>query len=326
MDSRVPPKSVVVEMIDELELVVARTRMLCADVREIVLSDSSGATLPSFPAGSHIAVEWSPGQRNSYSLTGPSVEPEWYSISVRLDPAGRGGSRWAHELRADDTVTVSPPRSEFAPVATARHHLLLAGGIGVTPILSHVRAAVLWGRSFEVVYAHRSGAAPHLDEMSALCGDRLTVAESRERFWENVTPALARSPLGTHLYVCGPASMVDAVTAAATAAGWPSGRVHSEPFAAGAVTGGTAFTARLARSGTELAVASDISLLDALREHGAQVPSLCGRGVCGECRLTVRGGPVDHRDSYLTDDERDLGDSIMACVSRAAATHLELDL
>ncbi|MGW4370467.1 PDR/VanB family oxidoreductase [Nocardia takedensis] len=308
----------------DLRLTVAETRMLCPDVREIVFRDPRGATLPSFPPGSHLAVRWAPGRRNAYSLTGQSLEPDRYAISVRLDPNGRGGSRWMHRLRVGETVEASAPRSAFAPVAVARHHLLLAGGIGVTPILSHVRAAVRWGRSFEVLYAHRSGVAPHRAELVDLCGPRLTLATSRAVFRERLLSRLSSSPLGAHLYVCGPTGMVEDVTAAARAAGWPPGRVHVEAFGEPAVAGGAAFTARLVRSGREVAVAADVSLLDALCASGTAIPNLCRRGVCGECRVGVRAGGVDHRDSYLTEEERAV--ALMPCVSRAAAASLELDL
>lgn len=309
----------------DLELVAAAARMLCADVRELELRDPAGAPLPAFPPGGHIAVAWGRGLRNSYSLTGPGEAPSRYTISVRLDPAGRGGSRWLHRLPVGARLRVSPPRGDFAPVARARHHLLLAGGIGVTPILSHVRAALRWDRSFRVVYVHRPESAPHAAELAGMCGDRLTRVTSRERFWDTVGPLLRDSPLGTHLYVCGPEPMIEAVRRAADAAGWPGERVHTEAFLP-VTAGGAPFTAHLRRRGTTVRVPADAGLLDVLDAHGAGVPSLCRRGVCGECRLPVRAGAIDHRDSYLTDDERAAGDSMMACVSRAAAGHLELDL
>ncbi|WP_280496868.1 ferredoxin reductase, partial [Nocardia farcinica] len=228
----------------DLELVVAAARMLCADIRELELRDPAGAPLPAFPPGGHIAVAWGRGLRNSYSLTGPGEAPSRYTISVRLDPAGRGGSRWLHRLPVGARLRVSPPRGDFAPVARAHHHLLLAGGIGVTPILSHVRAALRWDRSFRVVYVHRPESAPHAAELAGMCGDRLTGVTSRERFWDTVGPLLRDSPLGTHLYVCGPEPMIEAVRRAAAAAGGPGGRVDTaamtatraeSPFASGTV-------------------------------------------------------------------------------------------
>ncbi|MFC8526364.1 PDR/VanB family oxidoreductase [Nocardia sp. NPDC057227] len=305
------------------ELTVTRAAALCPDIREIVLARPDGGVLPSFAPGSHIGLHCGPDLRNSYSLTGSGLDPRHYAISVRLDPAGRGGSRWAHGLRPGDRVRVDPPRSAFAPVATARHHLLVAGGIGVTPLLAHVRAALTWGRSFQLHYAHRPGHGAHLDELRALCGDRLRVAHSAPALWAALGPALRRQPLGTHLYVCGPAALNEAVTAAATAAGWPEQRVHTEAFAAPPVAPGTPFTVRLARSGREFAVGAEQTMLDALLAEGAAVPNLCRQGVCGECRLPVRSGRAEHRDSFLTADER--GTAVLPCVSRATG-RLELEL
>ncbi|UGT59091.1 PDR/VanB family oxidoreductase [Nocardia asteroides] len=305
------------------ELVVTRATTLCPDVREIVLTHPDGGILPSFAPGSHIGLHCGAGPRNSYSLTGDGLDPRHYAISVRLDPAGRGGSRWAHGLRPGDRVRIDPPRSAFAPVATARHHLLVAGGIGVTPLLAHVRAALTWGRSFHLYYAHRPGRGAHLDELRALCGDRLRVAHSATALWAALGPALRRQPLGTHLYVCGPAALNEAVTAAAAAAGWPEQRVHTEAFAAPPVAPGAPFTVRLARSGREFAVGAEQTMLDALLAEGAAVPNLCRQGVCGECRLPVRSGRAEHRDSFLTADER--GTAVLPCVSRATG-RLELEL
>ena len=310
----------------ELSLVVADTTMLCEDIRQIVLAPTDGGTLPSFTPGSHVAVTWRPGHRNSYSLTGPAIEPGHYSISVRLDRAGHGGSQWIHTLSAGERATVSRPRSAFAPVPDARHHLLVAGGIGVTPVLSHVRAAVQWGRSFEVIYSFRAGFGAHRDDLAELCGDRLTTVETPEEFWAHLTPALGRQPIGTHLYTCGPVPMIDAVAGAATGQGWPIQRVHSEPFSSGVAAGGKPFTVRLGRTGTTVPVDADESLLEALLDNGFDVPNMCRQGVCGECRLPVRGGRIDHRDLYLTDEEKAAGDAMMPCVSRAAGAEVELEL
>ncbi|MFC8044878.1 PDR/VanB family oxidoreductase [Nocardia sp. NPDC057353] len=305
------------------ELTVTRATALCPDVREIVLARPDGDVLPSFAPGSHIGLHCGPGLRNAYSLTGHGLDPRHYAVSVRLDPAGRGGSRWVHGLRPGDRVRVDPPRSAFAPVADARHHLLVAGGIGVTPLLAHVRAALTWGRSFRLHYAHRPGHGAHADELRALCGDRLEVAHSAAALWAALGPALRRQPLGTHLYVCGPAALNDAVTAAAAEAGWPDQRVHTEAFAAAPVAAGSSFTVRLARSGHEFEVGAEQTMLDALLARGAAVPNLCRQGVCGECRLGVRSGRAEHRDTVLTADER--GTAVLPCVSRATG-RLELEL
>ncbi|BAH50794.1 PDR/VanB family oxidoreductase [Rhodococcus opacus] len=309
-----------------LALTVREARLLCPGVRHVVLAAPGGRALPTFTPGSHVAVNWAEGRHNSYSLTGPSIEPDHYAISVRLDESGHGGSRWVHDLQPGQTVRVSRPRSAFAPILNARHHILVAGGIGVTPILSHVRAALEWGRSFEVIYSFRDRQGAHADELAALCGNRLVTVSSPDELREILVPALADQPLGAHVYTCGPAQMIAAVAEWARDCGWPPGRVHSEAFGAGSLPEGNPFAAKLGRTGMIVPVPSGTSLLEALLDKGITVPNLCRQGVCGECRLSVRGGEVEHRDMFLTDEEKASGDSIMPCVSRAVGDRLELEL
>ncbi len=300
-------------------------------VRHVRFTDPDGAPLPSFTPGSHIVVSCGVAadgrpRRNSYSLTGPEFEPDAYEISVRLDPSGRGGSQWIHDLAVGDVVEISRPRSAFAPVLTARHHLLVAGGIGVTPILSHVRAATAWGRSFEVHYIFRPGDGPHLDELRELCGDRLHCYRTPDEFWGTLGPALLDSPLGTHLYACGPGVLIDDLVARAGAAGWPGARIHYEHFGVGDLDAGEPFTLGLRRSGIDVSVPAGVSALDALEQQGVPVPNLCRQGVCGECRTAVVGGTPLHRDLYLTDQEKECGGHFMPCVSRADGNRIEVDL
>ncbi|MDW5594076.1 PDR/VanB family oxidoreductase [Conexibacter stalactiti] len=311
---------------ERLVLRVERIERLTPAVRAIRLVDPRGHALPSFTPGSHVVVECG-GRRNAYSLTGPTDAPDHYAISVRLDVEGAGGSRWLHERLGDgDQLVVSPPRSAFAPARSARKHLFVAGGIGITPILSHVRAARRWGDPFTLLYAHRRDAATHVPELERLCGDRLSRFRRGADLGERLTQELTAQPLGTHLYVCGPGAMSETVLAAARAAGWPEGRLHSERFSADELSPGRPFTAVLARSGTRLRVPSGVTLLEALEAVGAPVSSLCRQGVCGECRVGVRAGRPEHRDLYLSGPERLAGDSVMCCVSRAEDDELELDL
>jgi ferredoxin-NADP reductase len=292
-------------------------------VRSLRLVAPSGAPLPSFTPGSHVIVE-AGGRRNAYSLTGDFLSPAAYRISVLREHDGHGGSGWLHDaLSPGDELVVSRPRSLFAPVATARHHVLIAGGIGVTPLLSHVRAARLYGRSFEVI----QGGSALVGELRALCGDgRLRRANGRVELLEAVRERLLDQPLGTAVYVCGPGAMIDAVVALAVELGWPAERLHVERFAAAALDPGTPFAVSLARSGRRLSVPSGVSLLEVLEAEGVPVANMCRQGVCGECRVRVVAGRPAHRDLYLSEEEREAGDSVMCCVSRAHDDHLELDL
>jgi dimethylamine monooxygenase subunit B len=308
----------------ELELVVTAAEAIAPGVRQLTLAPPARAAagdgrLPSFRPGSHLGLAWRPGRVNSYSLTGDGDCPARYTISVLRVPDGRGGSAWAHGLRPGDPVMAIAPRSGFAPVATARRHLLVAGGIGITPLLSHARWHARWGSDFTLYYAHQPGRAPHLDELAALGGARIRACAGRARLWDDLGPALARQPLGTQLYVCGPLAMIDAVTEAARALYWPESRIRSEAFGADAEGPRAPFRARLAASARQVQVRADESLLEALERAGLDVPSMCRQGVCGECRAPVAGGAIDHRDLVLSAAEKASGQWIMPCVSRAAS-------
>lgn len=296
-------------------------------VRSLELRAADGAgELPTFVPGSHLILDCG-GRTNAYSLTGDAVRPASYSISVLRLEGGAGGSRWVHDQVAlGDVVTAQLPRSAFAPAGRATKHLLIAGGIGVTPIVSHLRAADQWGRDVQVLYAYRAGCGAHLDDLIALAGDRLEHFIDQQAFVDRLGDVLADQPVGAHLYVCGPGAMMDHVLGAAAALGWPESRLHSERFGIDALDPGDPFTVTLTVSGTTLEVPSGASLLGALEAAGHRIPSLCRQGVCGECRVPVAAGTPLHRDLFLTAEERAAGDCLMPCVSRADGPTLEVPL
>jgi ferredoxin-NADP reductase len=308
-----------------LLLEVAAAEEAAPGVRSVTLRRPDGGRLPAFAPGSHLVLTCG-GRRNAYSLTGDGSAGAEYRVSVLLRPDGAGGSAFVHRLQVGDVVEAAGPRSAFAPVSTARRHLLVAGGIGITPMLSHARAAVRWGRPFQLLYGHRPGAGAHLVELRDLCGDALADHDSTPRLLDAVAAALADQPLGTHVYVCGPAPLIAFVQDTAAALGWPAQRVHAERFAAADLDPGEPFVARLRRSGRDVAVPAGVSLLSALEDAGVPVPSMCRQGVCGECRVPVTAGRPQHRDLYLSAAERDAGDAVMCCVSRSTDDEMELDL
>lgn len=326
-----------------LTLEVAALDDTVPGVRSLTLARPDGGALPSYTPGSHVVVDVPAGDgrarplANAYSLTGESVHPPTYSISVlRCAPedGAAGGSAWIHTLGLGDTLTVTAPRSAFAPVQLATRHLLVGAGIGITPLVSHLRSAVRWGRDVQLVQVSREGYGAHLDEVRALGGDRVTVLGDRTALAAHLERVLADQPVGTHLYTCGPAGFMDAIVATAAGLGWPPSRIHLEHFGLDALDPGDPFTVSV-DGGPAIAVPSGTSLLEALEDEGYDVPSLCRQGVCGECRLGVvpaASTGVHHRDLFLGDDARAAGDCAMACVSRAlpdAATgraHLEVSL
>lgn len=279
------------------------------DVRALTLV---GDDLPSYPPGAHLPVEWAPGRLNPYSLTGLGIAPETYEITVARRS---GGSARLHELQVGDRVHAHPPRSSFPPVDTAAHHVLVAGGVGVTPLLSHARWHAFWGHSYEVLAV----GVPHLDVLRAL--GPVTVARDREACADLLRPVVGNAPWNSHVYTCGPPGLIAAVAAAARAAHWVDARIHAEPFVH--EPAGAAFEVVLRRSRRRVRVASGETLLDAVDGAGIAAPRLCRQGVCGECLTGLVAGEADHRDHVDAAD----GGRIALCVSRAVpGGTLELDL
>jgi ferredoxin-NADP reductase len=304
--------------------VIRRITALGGQVKEfdLVPAESGRRPWPHAP-GAHVFVE-TPVRANAYSLTGDGFRPESYRISVRRVERA-GGSAWLHDRAGvGDVVRVSAPVSAFAPVATARHHLLVAAGIGVTPILSHARAAQRWGRSVEIVYGHAAGRAPHRDELAALAGGAFTEAIGRTELTDALAARLRRQPVGTHAYACGPAMLLETFTALAAACGWPAERVHVERFAAPDLGPGAPFTVHLAGRDLAVEVPAGVTALQALDSIEVRVPRLCERGVCGQCRTEVVAGIPEHRDLILSRSQRAANDCFYPCVSRAVTTDLEV--
>jgi len=294
-------------------------------VRTLTLARADGAVLPSFTPGSHLVIECG-GKANAYSLTSDSVAPAEYTVSVLECADGAGGSRWIHhELTVGDRVLTRPPRSAFAPVLRARRHLLVAAGIGITPMVSHLRSAARWGRQAQLLYLHRDGKGAYLDEVKTLTDEARTYTE-RATFLADLLPALANQPFGTHLYVCGPSSFMDDVIGAAVRLGWPGSRIHLERFGIDALDPGEPFEVTLTARGESFVVDSGVSLLEALEARGHDIPNLCRQGVCGECRVPVAAGDILHRDLFLSDADKQACNAMMSCVSRAAGGRIELSL
>src|SRR6478735_8216527 len=191
-----------------LQLEVTDVSPQTESIVSITLADPSGARLPSYVPGSHLVVQYGSGV-NAYSLTGSGNGPSEYTISVLRVEDGAGGSVAMHQLDVGDLVFVSRPRSAFAPASTATHHLLIAAGIGITPVLSHARSAADRGTTSSLIYVYRPGAGAHVEEARELLGSGLTECSNRESFQKVLTEQLTTQSLGTHLYVCGPTAFMD---------------------------------------------------------------------------------------------------------------------
>ncbi|APX01966.1 MULTISPECIES: PDR/VanB family oxidoreductase [Arthrobacter] len=308
-----------------LQLEVTNISPQTESIVSITLADPSGRTLPSYVPGSHLVVQYGSGV-NAYSLTGSGNGPSEYTISVLRVEDGAGGSVAMHQLAVGDLVYVSRPRSAFAPASTATHHLLIAAGIGITPVLSHARAAADRGTTSSLIYVYRPGAGAHVEEARELLGPALTECSNRTSFQKVLTEQLTTQGLGTHLYVCGPNDFMDAVLEQARELGWSPARLHSEAFGAAELDEGEPFTVNLVRSGIKLDVPAGVSLLETLENAGKSIPNMCRKGICGECVLPVLRGTPQHRDLYLTEQEKAENTTMMCCVSRSEDPELELDL
>ena len=314
-----------------LRLKVAALTDIAPSLRHVRLVAADGGKLPPAAAGAHIQLVLAgPGRsfRNAYSLVSrPGARDAW-DIIVRRVPASRGGSAYIREaLQAGDTLEASWPGNLFAPVRTARRHLMIAGGIGITPFLSYLADFAMSGGEhalhvccreeekdvFAPWLAGRSGVAFHWDAD----GHRL-----------DIPALLAAQPAGTHLYVCGPAGFIDHVVTTAKALGWAQDHIHLEYFGAPAhdTSGDQGFEVRIASTGKVYPIAPDVSVVEALRKEGIDILTSCEQGVCGTCLTRVLEGEVDHRDMYLTDEEKAANEQFMPCCSRARSKLLVLDL
>jgi vanillate O-demethylase ferredoxin subunit len=287
--------------------------------------------LPPFTAGSHIDIHLGTGLVRSYSLCNSQDERHRYVISVNRDRNSRGGSRHMHErLHVGQMLSISMPRNNFALKEDTAHTVLVAGGIGITPILAMVRRLQALGRSWELYYAARNyGGAGFIDELSALKAQS-PQGKLHLHFDDTATGLLdlvkivADAPPDTHFYCCGPLPMLAAYESAT--AGLPPGRMHVEYFTAKearATDGG--FTVECAKSGITLQVPEGKSILDALIEAGVDVPYSCMQGVCATCETRVLEGIPDHRDLVLSKEEQASNAIMMVCCSGSKTPTLVLD-
>ena len=326
-----------------LELTITEAGAASPLIRSLRLAAADGATLPAFTPGAHVRVAI-PGlaEPRSYSLmvthaiageTATAFDaPTHYRLGVRLEAESSGGSRHMHALEVGDRISVSAPKNDFplhAAEAGEGDTVLIAGGIGITPIASMAAALASAGRPFVLHYSGRSrDQLAFVDELQALAGARLHIhADDEDATRLDLAALLAGLSPRQHLYVCGPKGMIDALIAGATAAGWPRERIHFELFANAAPQAGDgSFELELAQSGKVLTVPADKTILDVLEAAGCDPMYDCKRGECGVCTATVLAGEPDHRDYFLSDAEKAEGKLIQICISRAKSPRLVLDL
>lgn len=310
-----------------IEVRVTAIRYAARDTHLFEFRRADGGVLPAAEAGAHIDVHLGKTMIRQYSLTAAEPSPTRYVIGVKREEKGRGGSRFMHEtLRVGTLLKVSPPRNNFPLDGSRSCAILVAGGIGITPILSMARHLAAIGRSWRLYYSCRSRAdAAFLEELQALEAVQFNFDDENAGRFLDLAAIAAAAPRDAHLYCCGPLPMLKAFEEATSA--WPREQVHVEYFVLKdvvAVEGG--FVVALARSGIEIAVPPGKSILEALREEGVPVVSSCEIGICGTCETRVVSGIPDHHDSILTEAERGAGKTMMICCSGAKSDRLVLDL
>ncbi len=316
-----------------LQVRVARKAQEALDIVTLELVATDGRALPSFSAGSHVDVLLPGGITRQYSLCNDPTETHRYLIGVLRDPASRGGSVAVHDqLKEGDVLTISTPRNHFALAHEAKKHLLLAGGIGVTPILCMAERLAMTGADFEMHYATR---APERTAFRARIAASSFAARVHFHFDNgdaaqklDIPALLAQPQAGTHLYVCGPKGYMDAVLGTARAQGWPESQLHYEFFGAEVTKSDSDgdFSIKLASSGRIIMIPKDQTVTEALAAAGVDIMVSCEQGVCGTCLTRVLEGVPDHKDSYLTPDEQAANDQFTPCCSRAKTAQLVLDL
>ncbi|MEU4614504.1 MULTISPECIES: PDR/VanB family oxidoreductase [Streptomyces] len=310
----------------EAELVVERRDLAAEGVLALTLRHPLGEELPAWEPGAHIDVVLGPDLERQYSLCGDPADRRSWRVAVLREPDGRGGSAHVHgQLEAGGKVRVRGPRNHFALQPSPRYRFV-AGGIGITPILPMLAEAEASGAEWTLLYGGRTRNSMAFVEELSPYGDKVRIAPQDEAGLLDLAAELGTPQPGTLVYCCGPGPLLDAVEE--RCAQWPKGSLHVERFQPKVQETGadTEFEVVLERSGRTLTVPADVSVLDTVRSAGVEVLFSCTEGTCGTCETDVLEGTPDHRDSVLTDEERETGETMLICVSRCRGKRLVLDL
>lgn len=317
-----------------IEVVVKSVRTETPEINSFVLALPDGGDLPAFEPGAHIDVEPVPGLVRQYSLAGDPGCRAHYLLGVKKEPFSRGGSSAMHgAIHEGSVLKISPPKNHFTLQPSAGRRLLLGGGIGITPLLSMAAALHRQGAEFQLHYFIRSNNDLAFRALFAEAG-----WTGRVVYHFGLVPPVLTDLLGDlltapgdqdHIYMCGPSPFMDTIRDVAQRAGWQDDHILCEHFSATPPQlspEGDAFALRLASDGRELLVPSDKTIIEVLRENGVQIETSCEQGICGTCVTRCLEGDPDHRDLYLTDEERETERLFTPCVSRAKSKYLVLDI
>lgn len=316
----------------KLGVIVSDIETITPTIKRFTLIPDENTQLPSFTSGSHIFVQMRDGDNhynNAYSLLNSPFDEQRYQIAVKREEYSRGGSAFMHEKVAiGNKLIVSEPNNLFALVPGAKKHILIAGGIGITPFMSHLHVLEQQDADYELHYCYRNAGEPAFtpELMVSRFKDKVVCHISSKGSRLELDTLISQLAEGSHVYTCGSPSLHEGVRQAAQKAGFPDQQLHFEQFAIEDKTGDT-FTVVLAKSGVELEVDSESTILQVIeRNKAASVESLCREGVCGTCEIMILEGEADHRDQYLSDEEKKSQTSMLICCSRAKGKRLVLDL
>ncbi len=298
------------------------------EIKRFELQPLSGNPMQ-WSAGAHVRVSLTGGGNRPYSLLRiPGLAENRIALGVLREKESTGGSKFMHALKPGDKVQISDVANHFELGDHAEHSVLIAGGIGITPILSMASELAQAGRSFEVHYAGRTeGALAFVSEMQEICGDCLAIHYDDRDSAMNILAILGKAPDGAHVYFCGPEGMIEAVKAIATDLDWSSDRIHYELFTVEVdASEDTAFDVEIHATGQVVHVPADKTIIEVLEEAGLDPLYDCQRGDCGICQCEVIEGEPDHRDIILTDEEKASNSVMQICVSRAKTPKLVIDI
>ena len=310
--------------------VINRTQ-LTPQVISLQLASKDTGVLPKYEAGAHIDVHLPNELIRQYSLCG-AMDAAHYEIAVLNDPNSRGGSKAVHEINVGDTLKISEPKNHFPLESGAKKTLLFAAGIGITPILAMAEKLAASQQDFELHFCARDqDQTPYFERISqSAWADQahfhFTQGDSNNRL--NVSPLLEKIQADSHLYVCGPVSFMEDIIAKAQQAGWLNENLHREYFSAAPIdhSADQSFEVVINSSGQVLKVPADCSILNVLEDNDIFIPVACEEGVCGTCVTGLLEGEADHKDVFLTDQEKQQMNKITPCCSRSRSPRLVLDL
>jgi len=313
-----------------INVTITERQMMSSDVVSLTLTKVDGSPLPAFNAGAHINVHVNDDIIRQYSLCSNPDETGFYRLGILKDPKSRGGSIAIHEhLKVGDTITITEPSNLFPLNMTADHSILAGGGIGITPMIAMAYALKAADKSFDLHYCVRlHEEIAFLDELQRDFGESLKVHCDDLDDEQRLNPAVdfGEAVAGTHVYTCGPSGFMDWIMKSAKEIGFKDESIHFEYFSVEIDTTGEAFTVIAEQSGKTITVSPNQSIVAALSDAGIKVQVSCEQGICGTCILDVLEGEPDHRDQFLTDDEKADNDQIAVCCSRSKSSTLVLDI